>query len=320
MALQNAESHLIRRVLTAAPNLTVADVRAILPGEAFESLARIYLVDDQQRLQGAVPLVRLLPAPDSAVLRSLATISPAIVRLADDEEHVATIAFESGQSEVAVVDESDRFVGVVPAATIIGILRHEHIEDMRRMAGVLAHDRSTRLALEASPVARLYKRLPWLLVGLAGSFAATTVMRSYEELMRSMVTVAVFVPAIVYLADAIGTQTEAAAVRYLSFGSPQLRKMLSGEVLTGLLIGVCLAAISIPVIALAYGDLRLATAVGIALACSATIATTIAILLPWFLWRSGSDPALGSGPVATIVQDVLSLLIYFATVTALLTR
>ena len=34
--------------------------------------------------------------------------------------------------------------------------------------------------------------------------------------------------------------------------------------------------------------------------------------------RMGRDPAFGSGPMATIVQDVLSLLIYFVTVGLLL--
>jgi hypothetical protein len=33
--------------------------------------------------------------------------------------------------------------------------------------------------------------------------------------------------------------------------------------------------------------------------------------------RTGSDPAFGSGPVATIAQDVPSLLIYFGTVSLL---
>jgi magnesium transporter len=42
------------------------------------------------------------------------------------------------------------------------------------------------------------------------------------------------------------------------------------------------------------------------------MATTIGLLFPWLLHRMGQDPAFGSGPVATIVQDVLSLLIYFA--------
>lgn len=37
---------------------------------------------------------------------------------------------------------------------------------------------------------------------------------------------------------------------------------------------------------------------------------------PWGLTRLGLDPAYGSGPLATIVQDLLSLLIYFGCVTA----
>lgn len=37
--------------------------------------------------------------------------------------------------------------------------------------------------------------------------------------------------------------------------------------------------------------------------------------LPWLLARTGRDPALGSGPVATIIQDVLSLLVYLTLVT-----
>lgn len=41
-------------------------------------------------------------------------------------------------------------------------------------------------------------------------------------------------------------------------------------------------------------------------------------MLPWALQRLKLDPAYGSGPLATIVQDVLSLLIYFGFATALL--
>jgi magnesium transporter len=40
------------------------------------------------------------------------------------------------------------------------------------------------------------------------------------------------------------------------------------------------------------------------------------MLLPWWLSRAGRDPALGSGPAATVIQDVVSLLVYFAVVRA----
>jgi magnesium transporter len=61
----------------------------------------------------------------------------------------------------------------------------------------------------------------------------------------------------------------------------------------------------------AFGSAALATTVAIALVVASSVATTIGFLLPWLFARLGYDPAMGSGPVATVVQDVLSLLIYF---------
>jgi magnesium transporter len=48
------------------------------------------------------------------------------------------------------------------------------------------------------------------------------------------------------------------------------------------------------------------------MACS--IATVVAMILPWLIHRLGGDPAFGSGPLATVLQDLGSVLIYFATV------
>jgi magnesium transporter len=36
------------------------------------------------------------------------------------------------------------------------------------------------------------------------------------------------------------------------------------------------------------------------------------MVLPSLLSRLGADPAFGSGPLATVAQDLLSILIYFA--------
>ena len=44
-------------------------------------------------------------------------------------------------------------------------------------------------------------------------------------------------------------------------------------------------------------------------ACS--VATVVAAGLPILMARTGRDPAFGSGPLATVVQDLLSLAIYF---------
>ena len=84
---------------------------------------------------------------------------------------------------------------------------------------------------------------------------------------------------------------------------------------TGLLIGLALSVLTFPLIWLAFDNVKLALAVGLSLLAASAVATTLGLVLPWLLARLGRDPAFGSGPVATIIQDVLSLLIYFAFVT-----
>jgi magnesium transporter len=161
-------------------------------------------------------------------------------------------------------------------------------------------------------------RLPWLIVGLVGSAAAASVMAGYEATLSRNVVIAFFVPAIVYLADAIGTQTEAVAVRGLSLTHAPLGAILLREITAGFLIGLALALVAGPAIAFWFADVRLAFAVSASIVAAGTVATTIGLLLPWTLSRFGLDPAFGSGPVATVIQDVLSLIVYFALVVAVM--
>jgi magnesium transporter len=128
--------------------------------------------------------------------------------------------------------------------------------------------------------------------------------------------VAFFIPAIVYLADAVGTQSEAVAVRGLSLSGDALTPLLAGELGTGVLIGVTLGLLAY-LVWLAFGSAALAVTVAVALIVASSLATSIGLLLPWAFARLGYDPALGSGPLATVVQDVLSLLIYFLVASAL---
>ncbi len=70
---------------------------------------------------------------------------------------------------------------------------------------------------------RLWHRLPWLLVGLLGAMAATALVGGFERQLEANVLLAFFIPAVVYMADAVGTQTEAVLIRALSAGKPSAR-------------------------------------------------------------------------------------------------
>lgn len=112
-------------------------------------------------------------------------------------------------------------------------------------------------------------------------------------------------------------------VERLLAASPQERigdvigRVAVREVVTGVFLGAALACLAFPVILLVWGDPRVAWAVAVALLAASSIATAVAMALPWLFHRLGRDPAFGSGPLATVVQDLLSVLIYFVIATAI---
>jgi magnesium transporter len=302
---------------TAHDHETAAEVLARLHAQPANFSDVVHVVDGKHRLHGAVALASLVTAPPRDPIVTLKHAVHAVTTEADPE-HVASQALRHGMVAVPVVDHGGHFQGVVTGRALMEVLRREHVEDLHRMAGIQRETAQARLAIEAPPVRRARDRLPWLLVGLVGSMLATFVVASFEAQLEAKIALAFFVPAIVYLADAIGTQTEAIAVRGLSLSHMPMRELVWGEMRTGLLIGAALGLLAWPAVWLVWRDLQLASAVALSLVVAGTVATTIGLLFPWLLARLGRDPAFGSGPLATILQDVLSLTIYFAIAAALL--
>lgn len=274
------------------------------------------MVNGHGRLEGVVPIGKLFGSKAETPLGQIASPAFPSVPASMDQEHAASLALRHGVDALPVVDAQGRALGVMPSQALLQVLRREHVEDLHRLAGIEREAAQARHAIEDPPLRRARHRLPWLLVGLAGSALATAAMAAFESTLSSTIAVAFFVPGIVYLADAIGTQTEAIAVRRLSLTHAGLARLLTGELRTGMLLGAVLGLVSFFPVWLLFGELRLAAAVAIAIFAAGTIAAGLGLLLPWWIARTGRDPAFGSGPLATVIQDVLSLLVYLAVVRA----
>jgi magnesium transporter len=123
---------------------------------------------------------------------------------------------------------------------------------------------------------------------------------------------------VVYMADALGTQTETVLVRRLAYGRVELVSQMIREGSLGLLIGLSLGAMSTLVLWIGGSGRSVAAVVGATVVVTALVATQVASLLPWCLARLGADPALASGPGATVVQDLLSVASYLFIASALL--
>lgn len=155
-------------------------------------------------------------------------------------------------------------------------------------------------------------RLPWLVVGLLGGMLATLIASRFETLIATNINLAFFIPVIVYMADAVGSQTETIYVRNLakkqiSFLSYALKEFVLG-VLLGSFFGIMVAIFSY----FWFKNAATSITVGLAMFASMAIAPVVALIVPTILQKYKYDPAVGAGPFTTIMQDLLSLLIYFS--------
>ncbi|WP_348734330.1 magnesium transporter [uncultured Mycolicibacterium sp.] len=308
--------HASTRVPTAGELTPVDDALDAMRGHRFDSAAAVAVLDGR-RLVGVATIEQLLAAPAGACLRDVMDASPPVVAPDTDREHAAWQAVQRGEPGLAVVDDDGRFRGLISPQQLLTVLLQEHDEDLARLGGFLSDVEHARSTSVESVKRRLWHRLPWLLIGLLGAMVSAVLMTAFEAQLSADLAVAYFVPGIVYLADAVGTQTETLAIRGLSVGVG-IRRITGREALTGLSMGVLLGAVMWPLVALMTGNVALALAVSAAILGASTVATVVALCLPWLLHRLGKDPAFGSGPLATVVQDLLSILLYFAAVSVFL--
>ncbi len=314
---ESAESHMVTRIPRVTPDTPVNTVIESLRGQRFESADTVFVIDEGDLLEGIVRINDLFASSERRIGEIMEPEHKA-VRTGDDQEKIALLAMELDMIAVPVIDANNKLVGAVPPEALIRILRAEHMEDLQRLAGINAHDGGPTIALDAPLYDRFRRRLPWLVFGLFASSIITLLMAGFETALAANVAVAYFVPALVYIAGAIGTQAVSVAVRGLSANNVAIRQLLQDELVIGIGIGSSLGLIAFTMVFLTLGDIALSMAVGLAVLGGGTVSAVVGFGLPWVFKKSGSDPALGSGPICTIIQDAASLSIYFVLVNVLI--
>ncbi len=293
----------------AKPGDTVGSVLAAWRRASLDEASHVYLLDDRARLVGQVPIETVLASGEEAVLDGLQGPPPLEVRPEDNAESAALLAVSRHETDVAVVDADRRLLGGIPVARLLALLHDEHVDDWLRMGGV-GRSHPHPVAPRDGLFAAFGARLPWLLLGLAGGWLAAGIASVYEGALKQEMTLAFFLPLVVYMADAVGTQTETLLVRALAYGHVPIGGQLARESVMGLLLGGTVGALATLGMLIVDGRGAVAVVIGLTLAVTSVVATLVASLLPLGLARLGADPALASGPVATVLQDVLSVAVY----------
>lgn len=310
--LESAGRKMIKAVPLTYPEKRILDVEKMLfkKMKDIETINYIYVINKEKKLLGVFSIKEIFRRSGEVKVKEVMRKEVVKVRPYTDQERVAILALRNNLKSIPVVDREDKFLGAVPSDIILDILHSENIEDFLKSTGI--HSPFKKI-FKGSPLFLAKIRIPWLILGLFGGIFAARIIDFFETPLKAHFILAAFIPLILYIASAVGAQTEILFIRNLVLDSRlEIKKYLLREIKTAFLMALVLGGLLFLISIFWFNSPYLIGIIlGVSLFFTVLAAILIGIFVPWFLQRLKKDPAIGTGPFATIFRDVLSLVIYF---------
>lgn len=273
-----------------------------------------YVVDGEGRLEGVVPTRRLLLSPLDAPIAEI--MVDKVIALTTEATVLDACEFFTLHRLLAfpVVDERRRMIGVVDielyTTELADLESSTRADELFQLIGV-----QLATVRQSSAAAAFRSRFPWLLANVVGGILAALLSAVFKAELEKMLTLALFIPLVLALAESVSVQSVSLAIQLLRGQQPTLRSILAkirSEILTGLFLGAASAALVglAALLWLRQFQVVLTLAGGIlgGVTCSAAIGMALPSLLRYF----EREPHVAAGPLVLALADITTLLIYFA--------
>ncbi len=312
-----AGRRMISQIPLIMPEQTIGEAQAILfeQHDQIETINYFYVIDENKKFVGVFSIKELFRQRTEKKVKEFMIKTNLIkVEPETDQERVAYLALHHNLKSIPVVDKDNTLLGIVPGDYILNILEKEISEDLLYLAGV--YEPISRLEWEDQltfPFFMAIKhRLPWLLIGLIGGVLVARIIGFFEASLRQNLVLAMFIPVIVYMSNATGSQTQAIFLRDLATHTKiPFRKYFLRQLLTCFFLALFCSLFLFLVVAVGWATFYLAFVLSLSMLITIISASFFALAIPYSLNKFKVDPAFGSGPFTTIVQDILSIIIYF---------
>lgn len=300
-----------------------------------ETVYVAYVTDRSRVLQGVVPLKQLLFAKPDDVIEDIMNPNVIFAHTSDDQETVANMISHYDLIALPIVDNENRLVGIVTVDDALDVLEAEATEDIEKMAAILPTDKPY---FKTGVFETWKKRIPWLLLLMISATFTSMIIRNYESKIAHVAILTAFFPMLMDTGGNAGGQTSVTIIRSLSLGEVRLRdvfRVIWKEFRVACLCGVTIAAATfLKVFAIDFhfqinsmleggvlqNNLVICAVVCITVFFAIVVAKLVGAILPIGAKRLGFDPAVMASPFITTIVDAVTLMIYFAVASMLLSN
>lgn len=306
---------MIKEYPVAGPADSIKHIKELITQKVnwLKTVNYIYIVDDENVLLGVLSIKELFRKDDSTIVSSVMNKELVSVQPVVPQEKVAYLAMRNSIKEVPVTSKDGVILGVITSDTIFNITYKEAREDLMLYAG-LKHSSAVNDDVMALPITTsVMHRLPWLLLGMLGGLMTAQVISKLNFVFQEYLILASFIPMLTYMAGAVGAQVQVFLVRDLaSTTKVKIFKYFWRQLLIVVSIAFIASLLLFSISYILYRESVVSHILGIALFSAVMSALVIGVFVPYTFFKMKIDPANAGGPIGTVMQDFLSVLLYLS--------
>ena len=280
-----------------------------LQAEKLDEIYYVYVIDDEDRLQGVFPLKKMITSPSVSKVKHVMRKDPISVHVDTPIDEVVQIIEKYDLVAAPVVDSIGRLVGQITVDDVMDEVREQSERDYQLASG-LSQDVET----DDNVMRQTSARLPWLLIGMLGGIGNSMILGNFDTTFAAHPEMALYIPLIGGTGGNVGTQSSAIIVQGLANSSLDAKDTFK-QVAKEAVVAVINATI-ISLLVYIYNFIRFgATAtvtysVSISLFAVVMFASIFGTLVPMTLEKLKVDPAIATGPFISITNDIIGMMLY----------
>jgi len=284
--------------------------------EEMDEIYYVYVIDDDERLKGVLPLQRLITNPSVSKIKHVMKKDPVVVHDNDSIEEVTQTIEKYDLVALPVVDSIGRLIGRITIDDVMDEVREQHERDYQLASGI-----SQDVESSDNVFTQTAARLPWLLIGMIGGLGNSVILGGFETSFAMNPKMALFIPLIGGTGGNVGIQSSAIVVQGLANNTlkkeniiPQLLKESAVSLTNASIISLVVFIYNF----FTLGNKAITASVSLSLFAVVMFASIFGTLVPMTLERMKIDPALATGPFITITNDIIGMMIYMFITAALM--
>lgn len=307
-----------REVVLCGPSWTLGQIIDSL--EDIENIPEhfydIYVVDEENKLLGEIPLSWILRHPRRTLVSKVMNEDVKSVPVDLDQEEVAYIFKRYGLSSMPVLEANGSIVGMITVDDIIDVIQEEANDDILKLGGVTEESSLYSNMMQAS-----LSRFRWLFISLINCLIASSVIAHFEKALDEFVVLAFLMPIVASMGGNAGMQTLTVTVRMLAMYNLRvghiigtIKREIGIAALNGVILAVILSSITIAW----TGNVKIGGIIGLALLFNIIWSGFAGAFIPYILNRINLDPAISAGPIMSTTTDVVGFSVFLGLATAIL--